>query len=510
MPSLPLIVSVLMYCLMTGLGASVIRATAMLVFVLVGKLIDRDAQSISLLSFVALLMLIYNPLFINDVGFQLSFIVTFGILVMSPILLRVKNGFWNSILSAIFIPIIAQLWVIPIQIFYFNNISLYSVFANIMSVPILMILSFGGFMSSLISIITPISHLVCKSVDFIMNPLLNLLVNISDFWGQLPYSSIQTSHPSFLQIILYYAILLIVAVCFVSDLREKYAKFLKNLGIILITLFILTLVPIKNSALEIIVFDVGNADCILIKTPDNHYTMVDTGKAGYKGGKSQAEFVIMKYLKDRGIKSLESLIITHFDNDHCGGTIDLINNLKVKNIYVNDINHQSLAAKNILKIAGNKNIRIIQVENGQIVHNNDILLINYIPNINVDNDNEKSIITSLKYNEFTMLLAGDASAESLDEIKKSLPQNIDILKVPHHGAKGCLDNKIVDYLNPKYAIISVGENKFGHPNDMILQMLNKSVILRTDLNNSIKIKVDKKGYKVYSYDINTRRYVKVQ
>ena len=105
----------------------------MLVFVLIGKLIDRDAHSISLLAFVAFLMLLYNPMYINDVGFQLSFIVTFGLLIMTPFLMRGKNKFVNWVIGTVSIPIIAQLWVMPIQIFYFNNISLYSVFANIMS-----------------------------------------------------------------------------------------------------------------------------------------------------------------------------------------------------------------------------------------------------------------------------------------------------------------------------------------------------------------------------------------
>ena len=111
------IVMVIVYSLMTGLGASVVRATFMLVFVLIGKLIDRDAHSISLLAFVAFLMLLYNPMYINDVGFQLSFIVTFGLLIMTPFLMRGKNKFVNWVIGTVSIPIIAQLWVMPIQIF---------------------------------------------------------------------------------------------------------------------------------------------------------------------------------------------------------------------------------------------------------------------------------------------------------------------------------------------------------------------------------------------------------
>ena len=114
-------VMVVLYTLMTGLGASIIRACCMLLFVLAGKLIDRDANNISLLAFVGLLMLIYNPLYVNDIGFQLSYIVTFGILLTTPILINFSNRILDFIIGTVAIPIIAQLWVIPIQIFYFNN-----------------------------------------------------------------------------------------------------------------------------------------------------------------------------------------------------------------------------------------------------------------------------------------------------------------------------------------------------------------------------------------------------
>ena len=124
---------IILYTFMTGLGPSVIRAALMLLFVLAGKLIDRDAHSVSLLSLVAVLMLLYNPAYINNVSFQLSFMVTLGLLTSADIISRKFEKIPNWIKAAIFIPIIAQIWVAPIQMFYFNTFSTYSVFANILS-----------------------------------------------------------------------------------------------------------------------------------------------------------------------------------------------------------------------------------------------------------------------------------------------------------------------------------------------------------------------------------------
>ena len=499
---------VIVYSLMTGLGASVIRATAMLVFVLIGKLIDREAHSISLLSFVALLMLIYNPMFINDVGFQLSFIVTFGLLVMTPLFLRFKSKILNSLVATVTVPIIAQLWVIPIQIFYFNNISIYSVFANIMSVPIVMVLSFGGFVSSLLSMISPIANFVCEKFDFVLNPLLVLLVNISDFWGRLPNSTVQTSHPSVIQLLLYYSILLLITALFVKDLREKYFNYIKKSILFLLVILLLTIIPVKNSNLDIISFDVGNADCFLIKTPDDEYIMIDSGRSGYNKGKSQAEIIVLKYLKDRGIKNLKSIIVTHFDNDHCGGVVDLLNGVQVEKIYVNTLEHSSGSAKKIYKTAEIVNTNLEVVHNNQVVYDKSGLsMINYVANVS-DDDNENSIITLLKYNDFTMLFTGDAGVDALKSLLKNLPKNITVLKVPHHGALGSVDKFVVDYFNPKYSIISVGENKFGHPALYTLSVLKDSKVLRTDIDNSILIKVNKRFAKIFGYDTELKKYVK--
>lgn len=504
------IVTVIIYSLMTGLGASVIRAACMLVFVLLGKLIDRDAHSISLLSFVALLMLIYNPMYINDVGFQLSFIVTFGILVMAPAIARFKNKFVDFIVGTVSIPIIAQLWVIPIQIFYFNNISLYSVFANIMSVPILMVISFGGFVSSLLCAIKPFASFVCQIFDFVLNPLITFLVNISDFWGCLPHSTMQTTHPNIFQVLVYYGVLLCVTALLYKEVRERYSRKLLAVLCSLFLIWFLTLIPLRNSNLEVMAFDVGNADCFLIKTPRDEFIMVDTAKSGYRGGKSQAELIVLKYFKDNGIKDIDTIILTHFDNDHCGGAVDIMKGVRVKNLYVNDLEHPSSAAKEIYKTAREFGTNLISAQNAQTVYDKSgVRLVNYLP-IGKGSDNDNSIITTLTYKDFSMLFTGDASENALKSVDGIIDKSYTVLKVPHHGAYGGINKNLIERLNPQYSLISVGENKFGHPDVHTLELLKNSEILRTDINNAIKFVVGGHGLKVFTYDIKKRRFVLIR
>ncbi|MFA7658742.1 MAG: ComEC/Rec2 family competence protein [Candidatus Gastranaerophilaceae bacterium] len=626
---------VIFYAMMTGLGPSVIRAAFMLIFILVGKLIDRDAHSISLLSFVALLMLIYNPSYINDVGFQLSFLVTFGLLVTAPVLfekvdnnpppqtLPLKGGGsqlqpppqnfssisvdtqsterspslkggggktkvppWLS--GAIFVPLVAQIWVAPIQMYYFNSFSLYSVFANIAILPFVTVISFGGFVSAVLALIKPMANTVCFLFDFVLNPVLNALVFISDYFAKLPHSLIQMPQPSVLQIFLYYGIVLLATLLFkiypspqpssspAPHLNQPLSKHPPDVSLgrvpqggmknsvkkIILTTAFLTLVllisclPFNNHNLETIAFDVQNADAFLIKTPQNKYFLIDSGKMGYNGGKTQAKVIILEYLKDKGIKNIEGLIITHFDSDHAGGAVDLIENLNIKTVYVNSLDDKSRLAGEIYKKAKNKlklvkNNEVIYKESTGLPRRAEALLAMTSDDESLreakrrsnpkqekkfelktfkanfkgeDFENENSIITLVSDNNFDELFMGDAGVMAFERIKKNLPQNIEVLKVGHHGAKNVINKAFLDRINPQIAIISTGINNYGHPNGVTLNLLeqhevvegketgkeekrrggllsnqNKILVLRTDRQNSIKIAGENDRYKVYSY-----------
>ncbi len=495
---------VILYTFMTGLGASVIRAALMLLFVLAGKLIDRDAHSVSLLAFVAVLMLIYNPAYINDVSFQLSFLVTFGLLTTANIIAQKLENIPNWIKIPVLIPLVAQFWVAPIQMFYFNTFSLYSVFANISTVSLLSVISFGGFVSSALSILPPVADIVCRIFDFFLNYLLNILVFISNFFGCLKYSLVQTTHPNIIQLILYYIMLL--SVTYLIKFNKLKEAFLTLVSISVI-LACTTFKPISHN-LEIIAFDVQNADSFLIKTPENKYFMIDTGKAPYDSGNSQAKIIMLKYLKDRGIKNLEGVIVTHFDNDHSGGASDIISGTKTKTLYLNTTSAQTQTARNLFKTAKQKGQKfVIAKNNSKIYSEKDLSIKIFKADIKgKDASNGCSIITLLSYKNFDILFMGDAGIESFNQVKKDIPHNVEVLKVGHHGGPQVVDDEMLKHLDNKVSLISTGLNYFGHPNKGTLDVLRNTEILRTDLLNSIKISTDGEKYKIYSYDTHDKNY----
>lgn len=488
---------VIFYTMMTGLGPSIIRAAIMLIFILIGKLIDRDADSLSLLSFVALLMLVYNPSYINDIGFQLSFIVTFGLLIMSPVVFERVKILPNWLSGLVFVPIIAQIWVAPIQMYYFNSFSLYSVFANILALPFLTVISFGGFISAVLALIKPISDKVCLVFDFVLNPMLNALVGISDYFAKLPNSLLQIPQPSVFQIFLYYSIILML----VLFVKHELSKRIVAVIIICFMLLVVSCLKIPNHKLEVIAFDVQNADAFLVKTPQDKYFLIDSGKQGYKGGNSQAKFIILEYLKDRGIKNIEALVLTHFDSDHAGGAVDLMKKLNIKTIYVNSLQDKSKIAQNIYFNGKNK---VKLAKNNELVYKEKGLGVkNFIAEFKGGEfENENSIITLVSNNDFDILFMGDAGVLAFGRVKNYLPNKIEVLKVGHHGTKNVVDRAFLDRINPDFAIISTGVNNYGHPNGVTLDLLDSHnvKVLRTDKNNAIKIENKDKDYNVYSFD----------
>jgi competence protein ComEC len=389
--------------------------------------------------------------------------------------------------------------------FYFNTFSLYSILANISTVSLLSVISFCGFVSSVISIIPAFADIVCKVTDFVLNYLLNILVFISNFFANLKYCLIQTTHPNLFQVVLYYVTLLSATYLIKFD---KYKQCLVTVAVFSLILGLTTLKPISHE-LEIIAFDVQNADSFLVKTPENKYFLIDTGKAPYDSGNSQAKIIMLKYLKDRGIKNLEGVIVTHFDNDHSGGASDIIANTKVKNLYLNSKKAETSTAKKIFKTSKEVNQKIVYAQNNvEIYRENDLSIKTFMAKISgKDANNGCSIITLVTYKDFDMLFMGDAGVDSFNQVRKYIPRKVEVLKVGHHGGPNVVDSEMIDYLGTKVSLVSTGVNYFGHPNKGTLDILRKTTILRTDLLNSIKFTTDGENYKIYSYNTHDKRYL---
>lgn len=523
-------VFVILYTFMTGFPPSILRASIMLLFVLFGKLIDRKTSTIALIFFVGFLILLFRPKMIFDIGFQLSFMVTLGLVVCCSVIIekfknideKYKEKFKNSsrfkkyvfflfspekLVSIVCVPLIAQLWVIPLQLHYFNNIAPLSVFANIAVVPFIGILSFIGFIGSIFSLVPKISSFIVFVFDMIAKPFLTLLVKISEFFASFKYSLITTSGFNLFQIFSFWGLILILTFYIQKNFSKKYLIYFLSLLVI----FLMSFIKIDNikQNLEIMMFDVQNADCFLIKTPNKKYIMIDSAKSGIRGF-DDAKNIINPYLRNERIRKIDYLIITHFDSDHSGGAISLLKNFRVNNIIIQNENKTTKTSKEILSYLKENKLNYKIINNNETILKEDNLEIKtFLPSLSNEN-NENSIITYLKYKNKNILFMADCGYKGFEKIKKFIPNNIDILKIGHHGAQNSINKQMINYLYPKYSLISSKENDYNHPHYSTVNLLNEinSKIIQTKNHGFVKLIIND-DFKIYHFNSVNKKLEKI-
>lgn len=237
-----------------------------------------------------------------------------------------------------------------------------------------------------------------------------------------------------------------------------------------------------------------SGDCTVITTPSRKNIVIDTG---------EQENIIVKYLLDRKIKTIDYLMISHFDADHSKNAVDIIENLKVKNIIISKQTEYSQEFENTMKAVKRKNVNIIIVKAGDIIKIDREISIRILwpgdKAIQENPLNNNSIVAKLEYNNFSMLFTGDiekiAEEQILEKNKKKTLESW-VLKVSHHGSNTSSTKEFIKTVNSKISLIGVGNNnKFGHPNSQTLITLEKygNKVYRTDLVGEITIIVNKKG-----------------
>lgn len=441
-------------------SSSLLRSAVMSILYSINYLLKLKIKKIDILLLTLGVSLLINPFIIYDLGYIYSYTITF-FLVLSSSTLKKKN----KINKIIYISLLSFLVSIPITIYNSFEINIISILLNIILVPIISI------------IILPITILtyIFPILDSILYLFTNTLETISLFISKINITKIIFPKPSLLIIVLYYIIFLL------SYQNKKY--FYLNI----ILLIIIYIYPYLNSNFEVVMFEVGEADCHLIKYPYNKNTiLIDTGKNEYK-----IKNEVIPYLKSIGIKKIDYLIITHGDEDHIGGSITLINNFQVKNVILNkgtftDLEKELIKNLNKKKIPYQININKINLSN------HTIYLLN---NTKYNNENDNSIITYFTYQKYKFLYMGDASITTEDNLLENYNlNNISILKVGHHGSNTSSSKDFISQINSSISLISVGKNNiYHHPNKEVINNLSKSRIYRTDINNMVKLTINSKG-----------------
>ena len=486
---------VVFYSLLTGLPPSVMRAAVMAEFLILAKLLDRKADTLIILVFVCALMLLINPLLLANISFQLSFITTFGILLCVTPLLEKLNPIPEVVSGVVVVPLVAQIWASPIQIFHFNNFSTYSLLANILVVPFVGIITFLGFTGSIFSFVPMIGGNLCWLFDKISEPFIDIILFISRYVSNLPHALYYLAKPDVFTIIIFYGFI----IAFLFVIKSNFSS--KKLNVVSLILFLSLLIFVFKDnfdrKLEFVFFDVGQGDAILVHTPNNKNILVDTGP---NGKYIPAKTSIVPYLRDRGIIKLDAIVLTHPNSDHIGGTLEILDNIKVNEILHNGLMENSktcLKIKNYFRKNHIKNRILYDGENINLDKDVKIKVIRSYKKYK-NNENEDCIILYIFYKDFSSILMADSEADSLYDIEKYVKKPVNIIKIGHHGSHNSLDYNFLDYLKPQLAVISVGKKgyMYGHPNGQILEELKEFNVktFRTDRDFAVTISSDGENY----------------
>lgn len=242
--------------------------------------------------------------------------------------------------------------------------------------------------------------------------------------------------------------------------------------------------------------DVGEGDCTLIRSGDT-YVMIDTGLKDYFGN-------VRSYLTESNITNIDYLVITHPHADHMGGAAKLISEFDVETIIMRDLPPEEDMADSMSEMqaaADEKQVNTILLTEDREIYIEDAVFRFYLPLSDPNDYNESSMITKITMFSFNTLIMADAGFESekvlmyrLFNVKSS------ILRIGHHGSKYSTGADFLKYVNPNYAIISVGTNSYSHPAEETLERLDNAEIpwFRTDTAKGVYINFHKDRYEIFT------------
>ena len=339
-------------------------------------------------------------------------------------------------------------------------------------------------------------------IGHILESILNFESVILDILQELSIDNIKIFSPEIITILIFYLILFIMFGFIKLNDIDKWT--LKGISCSLIFALIFNLYLIFDyDKVEVHFIDVGQGDAILIRSKRADYLM-DTGGSLF-GDYNIAEGITLPYLEKLGIKRLNGLFITHFDEDHSQGLSLLVDELEVKNIFASYIPKDS----EILSAVESNDIKVILLMNNhKLKLSKDVFLDIIWPNSDTYiTGNNASLVSILRTNGANILLTGDIEKEVEYLIKDTIAYPIDILKVPHHGSNTSSTELFLESIRPKDAIISVGRNNmYNHPSEDVLDRYIRygSNIYRTDEMGLVKVVIDSHGYKILPFLLERR------
>lgn len=481
------------YAAFCGSGPPVVRAALAASVVLVARLLSLDRPHGNALALAALLLLLWEPLWLEDPGFQLSFAAMVGILWLTEPLARRLHPL-GLLAKPLSVSLSAQAAVLPITAWHFHGFTWVAPIASLVAVPL------SGVIVILGLALVPLAGvpLVSDFLSFGAHAGVALLTATARLAAELPGATLAVARPSSGWILAYYVAL---ACLRHSRGRLRFSSFLSIAALLLFLPFGTGKGAPGRGRLALTALDVGHGDALVISLPDGQRLLVDGG--GLRATSFDVgQRVVVPYLLDHGGRKLDAVVLTHGDYDHIGGLPAVVRSLSVGELWESDSPWERPAYRRLRGAARERGVPLRRLRPGEIFLRGgvrwEILSASGTTGLeSPENENDRSIVMRLTLGESSVLLTGDAGEDVERALLASgLPLEADVLKVAHHGSQGSTSLPFLEAVRPRFAILSSRESLgWPLPSPTVLDRLRASGIdyARTDEDGAITVYLDADG-----------------
>ncbi len=493
------VVFLFLYGQFTGFPVATEQAVLMMACGLFARYTGRCYDALSAMALSGIITLLQQPLQLFQCGFILSYTAIAGIVLFSPVMEKLgpyfkKNGLRGRILQAVLSSVSVFMVTVPVMLWFFYEISPYSILANLVVLPLLSllvgagvfgcILSFfwkaaGGFLLSTVHYILRFYEMVCLAVE------------------ELPGRSVVTGRPAPELVLLYYVVL--VGGIFLYLKCEK--KWIATVaGMLLAGIFFLFPPDVPFLYMQL---DVGQGDCSVILCGEKTY-LIDGGSTTQN---EVGKYVISKCLKYFGRSQIDAVFITHSDADHTNGILELAVNqknlgIKIEKIIMPGIQKIDEGYKRLYRSFRSYNISVNRMKKGDVLSCQELRIrcVHPTPEYEWESENDYSLTLDITYRDLRILATGDLEQEGETAVG-DLRGGYDLLKVGHHGSKTSTSQEFLAMVSPRYAVISAGKkNRYGHPSpETVKKLRNAGVRIRNTMECGAVFAEWRSGKRIYVF-----------
>ncbi|MBU5669932.1 DNA internalization-related competence protein ComEC/Rec2 [Peptoniphilus sp. MSJ-1] len=466
------VILIIFYLKLIGNPISAVRA---FLFYLLYKLsfyfkVDLDNKDVFYLSLSIILFI--NPMAIYSLSFLMSYAAIFGMIFIMPIIYSFVAD-KGRVMDSIVLTFSVILVIFPIINYYFSGVSILVYPANLIIIPFYTFVIISGFIMSL--------GIFPGIIGMILNVLMNSIYGLEEILLRFNIFNFEIRGFKLEYVFLYYIILVLILNRHkIYEIIEPNIKIIEIYIVIIFAIYSIGFIKESNSLIYR-QFYIGQGDAAMISHRGRNF-LIDVGGARYDNT------IFERYLEPSldylGVYKIDGIFISHYDEDHVGNLEKVLKNYKVKNVYVGH-----LPEDNFFEDV-NPNGFISLSRNDRLKIDKDF----YIDVLNIGDknveENDKSLVLDVYYRGKKILFTGDLSKN----YERNINEDVDILKVSHHGSNTSTDEKFLENITPKYAVISAGVgNSYGHPHREVLESLEKYGIIYFDTSKvgEIIFKIDK-------------------